>query len=138
MADNRTDSQRTETMRAVRGKDTQPEWFVRRLLHGQGYRYRLHDTRLPGKPDLVFASRRKAVFVHGCFWHAHGCRYGQPPKSKLDFWLPKLAANRRRDARQRAQLRALGWSVLTVWQCETRRPESLERKLRRFLDRRCD
>lgn len=135
MADNRTEQQRSETMRAIRGKDTEPEWFVRRLLHGQGYRYRLHDSKLPGTPDLVFAGRRKAIFVHGCFWHAHGCRYGQPPKSKLDYWLPKLAANRDRDATKQAKLRRLGWAVLTVWQCETRNPERLERKLLRFLER---
>ena len=134
MADNRTQQQRSETMRAVRGKDTGPEWFVRRLLHGQGYRYRLHDPRLPGKPDLVFASRGKVIFVHGCFWHAHGCRYGQAPKSKLDYWLPKLEANKGRDREKASQLRALGWSVLAVWQCETLSPNRLSRKLQRFLD----
>ena len=134
MADNRTQQQRSETMRAVRGKDTGPEWFVRRLLHGQGYRYRLHDPDLPGKPDLVFASRGKVIFVHGCFWHAHGCRYGQAPKSKLDYWLPKLEANKGRDREKASQLRALGWSVLAVWQCETLAPKRLYRKLQRFLD----
>lgn len=134
MADNRTQQQRSETMRAVRGKDTGPEWFVRRLLHGQGYRYRLHDPRLPGKPDLVFASKGKVIFVHGCFWHAHGCRYGQAPKSKLDYWLPKLEANKGRDREKASQLRALGWSVVTVWQCETLSPKRLSRKLQRFLD----
>ena len=134
MADNRTERQRSETMRAVRGKDTGPEWFVRRLLHGMGYRYRLHDSRLPGKPDLVFAGRRKAIFVHGCFWHAHGCDYGQPPKSRLEYWLPKLEANQLRDREQANKLRRLRWSVCTVWQCETLRPERLTRKLQRFLD----
>lgn len=121
-------------MQAVRGKDTSPEWFVRRLLHRRGYRYRLHDARLPGKPDLVFPGRRKAIFVHGCFWHAHGCKYGQAPKSRLDYWLPKLEANERRDREKASQLGDLGWSVLTVWQCETRYPERLARKLQRFLD----
>ena len=134
MADNRTERQRSETMRAVHGKDTGPEWFVRRLLHRMGYRYRLHDSRLPGKPDLVFAGRWKAIFVHGCFWHAHGCRYGQPPKSKLEYWLPKLETNQRRDREKATMLRGLGWSVCTVWQCETRHPERLARKLHRFLD----
>ena len=133
MADNRTAQQRSETMRAVRSQDTQPEWFVRRLLHGLGYRYRLHDPSLPGKPDLVFAKRRKIVFVHGCFWHSHGCRYGQAPKSKLDYWLPKLAANKQRDREKACQLRSLGWSVITVWQCEIRYPERLTRRLQRFL-----
>ena len=85
-------------------KDTEPEWAVRRLLHGLGYRYRLHRKDLPGKPDLVFPSRRKAIFVHGCFWHSHGCRYGRPPKSRLEYWLPKLKRNMKRDANKRAEL----------------------------------
>ncbi len=120
-------------MQAVRGKDTGPEWIVRRLLHGLGYRYRLHGKTLPGKPDLVFPARRKAIFVHGCFWHAHGCRYGRPPKSALDYWLPKLEQNKRRDADKRARLEALGWTVLTVWQCETKDIEALTATLRAFL-----
>jgi DNA mismatch endonuclease (patch repair protein) len=135
MPDNRTPEQRSETMRAVHGKNTTPEWIVRRLLHAEGFRYRLHPSALPGKPDIVFPARRKAIFIHGCFWHAHGCRYGQPPKSRLDYWLPKLEANQARDAAKEAQLRELGWTVLTVWQCETREPRGLLSKLRRFLNR---
>lgn len=122
-------------MQAVRGKDTGPEWIVRRLLHRLGYRYRLHRKDLPGKPDLVFPARRKAIFVHGCFWHAHGCRYGKPPKSALEYWLPKLDQNRKRDAEKSARLEARGWTVLTVWQCETKDTEALTAKLRAFLDR---
>ncbi len=134
MVDTRTKEQRRRIMQAVRGKDTGPEWTVRRLLHGLGYRYRLHRKDLPGKPDLVFPDRKKAIFVHGCFWHAHGCRYGQPPKSRLDYWLPKLEQNKKRDAEKRAQLEALGWKVLTVWQCEIRDIEALTTALRAFLD----
>ena len=134
MPDTRTPEQRRRIMQAVRGKDTGPEWTVRRLLHGLGYRYRLHRKDLPGKPDLVFPGRKTAIFVHGCFWHAHGCRYGQPPKSRLDYWLPKLEQNKKRDAEKRAQLEALGWKVLTVWQCDARDIEALTARLRVFLD----
>jgi len=134
MADTRTKEQRRRIMQAVRGKDTGPEWTVRRLLHVLGYRYRLHRKDLPGKPDLVFPSRKKTIFVHGCFWHAHGCRYGQPPKSRLDYWLPKLERNKERDAEQVAQLETLGWKVLTVWQCETKDTETLTAKLTAFLN----
>ena len=109
-------------MPAVRGKSTGPEWTVRRLLHFLGYRHRLNRRDLPGKPDLVFASRRKVIFVHGCFWHAHGCRYGRPPKSRLDCWLPKLERNKQRDTEARTQLEALRWQVLTVWGVRTQRP----------------
>ena len=105
-------------MQGVRGRNTGPEWTVRRLLHGLGYRYRLHRRDLPGKPDLVFVSRRKVIFVHGCFWYAHGCRYGRPPKSRLDYWLPKLERNEQRDAEVRTHLEALRWQVLTLWGCE--------------------
>lgn len=134
MVDTRTKEQRRRIMQSVRGKDTGPEWTVRRLLHGLGYRYRLHCKDLPGKPDLVFPKRNMTVFVHGCFWHAHGCRYGRAPKSRLDYWLPKLEQNKRRDAEKIAQLEALGWTVLTVWQCETKDIGALTGKLITFLD----
>ena len=134
MADTRTRAQRRRIMRAVRSRDTGPEWVVRRLLHGLGYRYRLHRRDLPGSPDLVFPARRKAIFVHGCFWHAHGCRGGRPPKSRPDYWLPKLERNRARDAEKRALLEALGWRILVVWQCETRDVGALSANLRAFLD----
>lgn len=120
-------------MQAVKGKDTKPEWVVRRLLHRMGYRYRLHAHNLPGKPDIVFPARRKVIFVHGCFWHAHGCKIGRPPKSRSDYWLPKLEANSARDAAKQSQLEALGWSVLVVWQCETKDLPGLETKLHTFL-----
>lgn len=121
-------------MRSVKTKDTGPELVVRRMLHGMGLRYRLHAKELPGKPDIVFRKRRAAIFVHGCFWHSHGCETGQAPKSKLDYWLPKLEANRERDRRNAEALRATGWSVLTVWQCELKDMESLRKTLSDFVD----
>jgi DNA mismatch endonuclease (patch repair protein) len=120
-------------MQAVGTKNTGPEWEVRRLLFRIGYRYRLHDKRLPGRPDIVFSGKKKAIFVHGCYWHGHGCPKGQPPKSRSDYWSPKLSANRARDARQIRELEALGWSVLTVWQCELKDPGALETKISSFL-----
>jgi len=121
-------------MQAVGTKDTGPELAVRRLLHSHGYRYRLHQDGLPGHPDIVFPSRRKVVFVHGCFWHGHTCHKGSLPKTRIDYWEPKLVANHARDVRTALQLRALGWEVLTVWQCEIRNLDKLTRKLVRFLD----
>ena len=134
MVDTRTEEQRRHIMQAVRGKDTGPEWTVRRVLHGLGYRYRLHRKDLPGKPDIVFPGRKKSIFVHGCFWHAHGCRYGRPPKSRLDYWLPKLERNKERDAQRIVELKVLGWSVLTVWQCETKDMDALTARLTGFLE----
>lgn len=92
--------------------------IVRRALHAKGYRYTLHDRRLPGSPDLSFPKRRKAIFVHGCFWHGHRCRGGRLPKSKLDYWKPKIAANKARDRKRVKELAKLGWRSLVVWQCE--------------------
>ena len=134
VTDNRTPDSRSALMSRIGGKDTAPEMIVRRLLHGLGYRYRLHRRDLPGKPDIVFSGPRKAIFVHGCFWHAHGCAIGRPPKSRPDYWLPKLDANRRRDAAVCAALKAQDWGVLTVWQCETRRVEGLKAALLGFLE----
>jgi len=108
-------------MALIRGRDTKPELRVRRALHAAGLRYVLHDRRLPGVPDLVFPSRRIALFVHGCFWHQHpSCKAARMPKSRLDFWKPKLDGNVARDKRQRAKLRRMGWSVMVIWECETR------------------
>ncbi len=117
-------------MARVRGKDTAPELRVRRALHGAGLRYRLHARGLPGTPDLVFPSRRIAVFVHGCFWHRHtdpACKLARMPKSRLDFWAPKLARNAERDADKEATLRAAGWEVMLIWECETRKVGSIVR-----------
>ncbi|MDA5100609.1 DNA mismatch endonuclease Vsr [Pseudomonas aeruginosa] len=136
--DTLTPHQRSERMGKVRSADTQLELLVRRLVHGMGYRYRLHRKDLPGKPDLVFPARRKVIFVHGCFWHRHSdpsCRLARLPKSRLDFWLPKLSANEERDARVQAQLEALGWEVFTVWECQVGDTEALKRQISGFLDR---
>lgn len=133
MADNRSLESRSALMARIGGKDTAPELSVRHLLHSLGYRFRLHRCDLPGKPDIVFPSRRKIVFVNGCFWHAHGCRIGQPPKSRPEFWEPKLARNRARDKQNRADLRSMGWAVLTVWQCQTRKMDRLSTRMISFL-----
>ena len=121
-------------MAAVGTKDTGAERAVRSVVHRLGYRYSLRRTDLPGKPDLVFVSRKKVIFVHGCFWHGHSCRYGRLPKSRPDYWQPKLAANKTRDRLQERQLRSDGWSVLTVWQCELKNERLLEARTRGFLD----
>ena len=118
----------------VRAKDTEPELAVRRMIHRMGLRYALHRRDLPGNPDLVLVSRRRIVFVHGCFWHGHACRSGKNrPASNRGYWIPKLERNMVRDAANRRKLRRDGWKVLTVWECETRRPERLQRKLERFF-----
>ena len=133
MVDKLTPERRSALMSRVRGKDTVPELIVRRMVHAEGYRYRLHRKGLPGKPDLVFPGRRKAVFVHGCFWHGHGCKIGRLPKSRAEYWEPKIARNRERDAQNRAELESLGWQILTVWQCETKDAEALNRRIGEFL-----
>jgi DNA mismatch endonuclease (patch repair protein) len=99
-----------------------------------GYRFRLHRKDLPGKPDIVLPKFRKAIFVHGCFWHAHGCSKGQPPKSRPEYWLPKLELNAERDRTKKEQLESLGWRVLVVWQCETKDIEALTSRVRDFVD----
>lgn len=134
--DTLTPEERSERMSRVRGKDTKPELVVRRLIHSMGYRYRLHGSKLPGHPDLIFSKKRKVVFVHGCYWHRHPeCRNGgRLPKSKLDFWKPKLEGNRARDLINQDLLREQGWSFLVVWECELRDREKLAEKLRTFLE----
>lgn len=125
---------RSRTMRAVKSKDTAPEMLVRRMIHAEGFRYRLHDPALPGKPDLVFKSRRKAIFVHGCFWHGHACKRGaRIPATNRDYWLQKIQANVDRDKKHLAALHALGWDVLTVWECETRDRDGLRARILAFL-----
>jgi DNA mismatch endonuclease (patch repair protein) len=122
-------------MARVHAKDTRPEMLVRRLLFAEGYRYRLHDRKLPGCPDLVFRSRSKVILVHGCFWHRHHkCALARMPKSRLDFWEPKLSANKERDARNKKLLKKEGWKVLTIWECQLKDMERLKRTIRRFLD----
>lgn len=134
--DTLTPKERSARMARVRNRDTKPEMVVRRLLHRLGYRYRVHRADLPGNPDIVFGQRRRVIFIHGCFWHRHpdpACRLARLPKSRLDFWEPKLSANAMRDALNQDLLRKLGWEVLVVWECELRHSEQLENKLRQFL-----
>jgi DNA mismatch endonuclease (patch repair protein) len=122
-------------MSRVKGRDTLPEMLVRRLTFAMGYRYRLHDGRLPGKPDLVFAGRRKVIFVHGCFWHGHeGCRLARTPKSNVEFWERKVEANRRRDQLALNELRSMGWDAHTVWQCELKESERVANAIQSFLE----
>jgi DNA mismatch endonuclease (patch repair protein) len=122
-------------MGLVRAKDTKPELAVRRLVHTSGYRYRLHGRSLPGRPDMVFASRRKIIFVHGCFWHRHlGCAKATTPKANAAFWLAKFRANRQRDRQIERRLISAGWGVVTVWECELKDPAKLKRRLIRELE----
>ena len=117
-------------MARIRHKDTKPEMIVRRFLHAQGLRYRLHDKSLSGTPDIVFPSRRVAVAVKGCFWHRHddpSCKLARLPKSRLEFWIPKLEANRTRDLAQEARLSEAGWKLLVIWECEVSNHEALKR-----------
>lgn len=120
-------------MSRVRNKDSKPEMVVRRLVHSMGYRYRLHAGRLPGRPDLIFPSRKKVIFVHGCFWHLHDCANVRIPKSRLEFWETKLQGNRERDARVLVELEELSWSVLVIWECETYFNVDLKAKIAEFL-----
>lgn len=127
--------ERSERMGRVRGANTKPEMAVRRLAHAMGYRYRLHVRELVGHPDMVFVSRKKVIFVHGCFWHRHaGCKNCRLPKSKLDFWQPKLEGNRLRDEANQKKLRESGWDVLVIWECEVRNQQVLRERIQSFLE----
>jgi DNA mismatch endonuclease (patch repair protein) len=131
--DKLTRQRRSEVMSRIRGRDTKPEIIVRRIVWAMGFRYRLCVRSLPGAPDLVLAKHRKAMFVHGCFWHRHSCPRGSMPTTRSDFWRQKLEGNKKRDARNLRALRRAGWDVLVIWECETRNSDSLSAKLRRFL-----
>ncbi|MDE0035817.1 MAG: very short patch repair endonuclease [Deltaproteobacteria bacterium] len=131
--DTRTPEQRRRIMQAVKSENTGPELLVRGLLRRMGYRYRLHRKDLPGSPDIAFVSDRKAIFVHGCFWHGHDCPKGRLPKSRLDYWRPKLDKNMERDRKKEEELHSLGWAVLVVWQCETVDLEALAMRLQAFV-----
>ena len=134
MTDVLTPEQRRRCMAAIRGKDTKPEMTVRRLIHGMGYRYRLHSADLPGRPDLVFRGRKKVIFVHGCFWHMHDCRLGRvKPKTRAAFWEEKRTGTVARDRRQVAELERCGWEVLTIWECDPLNLQTAQR-IRTFLD----
>lgn len=133
--DNLSPAERSETMARVHSKNSRPEMTVRRITHAMGYRYRLHRKELPGKPDLVFPSRRKIIFVNGCFWHRHaGCALARLPKSRVNFWIPKLEGNRKRDIRNKRALAKEGWKVLTLWECGLKDIDRLEARIKRFLD----
>jgi DNA mismatch endonuclease (patch repair protein) len=134
VADHVDKAKRSLIMAAVHSEDTGPEMAVRKIVHALGYRYRLHVAALPGCPDLVFPARSKVIFVHGCFWHRHnGCRYASSPKTNRVFWENKFAANVARDRRARRELKKMNWAVLTVWQCELKKPEKLTERLDDFL-----
>nr|WP_272885427.1 DNA mismatch endonuclease Vsr [Stutzerimonas stutzeri] len=124
-------SVRSRIMKAVGRTNTKPEVKVRKILHRLGLRFRLNQKSLPGSPDIVLAKHKTAIFVHGCFWHRHlGCRYSTTPKTRQEYWLPKFDANIKRDARKAAELEALGWRVLTIWECETKDLTALEERLK--------
>lgn len=134
--DTMTPEERSERMGRVRNKDTKPEMLVRRLVHGLGYRYRLHGKGVPGRPDIVIRTRKKAIFVHGCYWHRHGgCALCRLPKTKLEFWKPKLEANRDRDRDNQRRLNEMGWTFLVIWECELKDPERLATLVTEFLER---
>jgi len=129
--------ERSDRMRRVRSINTQPELAVRRLVHGLGYRYRLHKKDLQGKPDLVFTSRKKVIFVHGCFWHRHrdpSCHLARLPKSRLDFWLPKFEANEKRDINTQNFLEEMGWQIMIIWECQIPDIQALKIRIVEFLN----
>ena len=126
--------ERSERMSRIRGKDSNPEMKLRRLIHGMGFRYRLHVRNLPGKPDLVFPRRRAVIFMHGCFWHRHeGCKLARLPKSKISFWKEKLETNRQRDLLNQELLREQGWHILVVWECQLNDTAKVSRIVGEFL-----
>ena len=134
MADNLTQEQRKLTMQRVRSKDTSPEMRVRRMVHRLGFRCRLHKKDLPGKPDLVFSRVKKVIFVNGCFWHSHpGCKAAKTPKSNSDYWKPKLARNKKRDQDNYQKLRDAGWSVLVIWECQTKDEQGMRKIITTYL-----
>lgn len=137
MVDTLTPAERGRRMSLIKGRDTKPEMIVRRMIYAMGIRYRLHAKDLPGTPDILFRSRQKAIFVHGCFWHRHpdpACKLTRMPKSRVEFWERKLEGNRERDAANEARLKEMGWKVLTVWECELRDLEQLGNKLSGFIE----
>ena len=134
MADRISEEQRSYNMSRVKGANTEVERLVRKLIHSMGYRFRLHDRSLPGTPDIVFSRKKKAIFVHGCFWHQHDdCLSSRRPKSNQDFWNPKLDRNRERDSANQQQLTDGGWDYLIVWECELRETPTLASRIKEFL-----
>lgn len=134
MADVVTPAVRSRMMSGIKGKNSKPEILIRKMLFGAGYRFRLHSRDLPGTPDIVLPGRKIAIFVHGCFWHAHkGCKYFKIPATRPDFWIAKLQSNVDRDNRAVERLRAMGWRVLCIWECATRDPEMATSLLERMI-----
>lgn len=138
MADVVSPAKRSQMMSGIRGKNSAPELLVRKALFAMGHRYRLHRRDLPGMPDIVMSGRKIAIFVHGCFWHAHqGCKYAKMPSTRIEFWTTKLNGNVDRDQRAATKLAEMGWRVLIVWECSTRDAEAvanLPKALRRWID----
>jgi DNA mismatch endonuclease (patch repair protein) len=127
---------RSANMARIRSQNTSPEVSLRKLIHRLGYRFRLHLNDLPGKPDLVFPSRKKVIFVHGCFWHQHTeCREGRVPGSRLEYWVPKLRRNQERDMLAQSSLKEQGWGYLVIWECELKDITAVLKRVKRFLGR---
>jgi len=134
MTDVLTPEQRHQNMSAIKSKNTKPEVIARHIIHSMGYRYRLHQKDLPGKPDLVFPKYSKVIFIHGCYWHMHNCRYGRVvPKTNAKFWKNKRESNKNRDKKNRLDLKKLGWEILTIWECQLRNLTALEKRIVAFL-----
>lgn len=128
-----TPIERSERMAKIKNANTKPEMIVRQMVYSMGYRYRLHVRSLPGNPDIVFRPREKAIFVHGCFWHQHGCRQYKMPRTKLSFWKPKLTKNKVRDAKVKRDLRKLGWQTMSIWECQIKKETMLKHRIESFL-----
>ncbi|PBQ22068.1 MULTISPECIES: very short patch repair endonuclease [Pseudomonas] len=134
-ADVFTPEQRSKVMAKIKGKNTKPEMIVRSTCHRMGLRFRLHRVDLPGKPDLVFTKRKLCLFVHGCFWHQHsGCKYAYQPKSRPEFWIPKLQKNIIRDENAKDSLEALGWKVAVIWECQTKKIDEVESIIKEIIE----
>ncbi|MDD5134559.1 MAG: DNA mismatch endonuclease Vsr [Phycisphaerae bacterium] len=134
MTDVHTKQQRSFNMSQIRDKNTKPEIIVRSIVHRMGFRFSLHNKKLPGKPDIVLSRHKKIIFVHGCFWHIHNCRYGRvKPATNTDFWTNKRQGNAARDKENIRKLKKLGWRVLIIWECQTRKPEKIINKIKSFL-----
>lgn len=131
--DNLSKTERSDLMRKVKSKNTKPEKIVRSIIHKAGFRFRLHAKDLPGKPDLVFPKLGKVINVNGCFWHGHKCSAGRIPKTNVKFWTTKIEANKARDIKNRKKLIQLGWSVKTIWECQTKKPETISKRLIEYL-----
>ena len=132
MADVFSPEKRSQVMKQIQSKDTKPEMLIRKGIHRLGYRFKLHDKSLPGKPDMVLPRYRTAIQVRGCFWHGHTCNDGHIPKSRQDYWKPKLEANKKRDSNNDRLLKEMGWKVIVVWECHCSTKQGLENELRRI------